>query len=628
MLNKYPLWKNALILVIIAMGFFYSLPNIYPDDASIKISKIGEDSIIDPSDLNLSIELLEDAKIRFKSKKETNIKDSNRNTVLRLEEAADQFKAIDLLKKYFGEDFSVEAGLVKSTPKWMHNLGAHPMRLGLDLSGGVHFLLRVDLEKAIKNRLSIYESEFKSSLRDNGLHYRSVPSLDKNIVIAFFSISDLVQAKKLILRKYNNQFNLKAIYSDSLPMLQIQMSSEALKKDENYIIEQNLVTIRNRIQELGIAEPVIQRQSNNGIIVELPGVRNTAQAKNILGKSANLEFHLVAEGEGIRRTSSEPLIFRNTQGQYFPIQIEHNVIITGEQIKNARASFDEKGVPQVSIHLDEIGSKLISNSTRNNIGRTMAVVLVEKTLVTPRKSEKISNLQEKISPRSTPNRKIISLATIHSRLGSQFRITGLGDFEEASELALLLRAGSLSAPMYFAEEYTIGPSLGSDNVKKGLQSSLWAFFFVSIFIVIIYRVFGFIAMLALAVNICLLTSLMSLSGATLTLPGIGGIVLTMGMAVDSNVLIFSRIREEILQGKNPKIAINEGFSRAFPAILDSNLTTLLVAIILFMTSTGLVRGFSITMGFGVITSMFTSIFVTRLLVNFIYGRRNFKKIWI
>ncbi|MBP8287895.1 MAG: protein translocase subunit SecD, partial [Rhodoferax sp.] len=391
-------------------------------------------------------------------------------------------------------------------------------------------------------------------------------------------------------------------------------------------IKQNLTTVRNRVNELGVAEPLVQRQGGNRIVVELPGVQDTAEAKRILGKTANLEFRLAAELDAPRATTES---FEFRQEGRAPVLLERSLIITGDQVTDAQASFDENGRPQVNIRLDGHGGELMNRATRNNVGRSMAVIFIEQRPVTRYSKEVVDGVEREVAVQAfKEEKKIISLATIQSALGSQFRITGLDGPGESSELALLLRAGGLAAPMYFVEERTIGPSLGAENITLGVQAALWGFLFVALFMMAIYKSFGLLANIALGFNMVLLVALMSLFGATLTLPGIAGVVLTMGMAVDANVLIFSRIREEIANGMSIQRAIHEGFDRAFSAILDGNLTTLLVGAILFAMGTGPIKGFAVTLSIGILTSMFTAIYVTRGMVNLIYGGRDLKKLWI
>jgi preprotein translocase subunit SecD len=493
------------------------------------------------------------------------------------------------------------------------------------LSGGVHFLLEVDMDKALDARLKVYEGDVKSLLRKERVRYRSLPQLGGAIQLGFSDEASREQARALI-RKNFNDFDVTPADLNGQAVLRLAMTPAKLAEIREYSIKQNLTTVRNRVNELGVAEPIVQRQGANRIVVELPGVQDTAEAKRILGKTANLEFRLAAE-PGASKASSESFEFR--EGNRPAAQIERGLIITGDQVTDAQAGFDEHGRPQVNIKLDGHGGELMSRATRSNVGRSMAVIFIEQKPMTNYVKQVVNGVEKDVPVQTfKEEKKIISLATIQSPLGSQFRITGLTGQGESSELALLLRAGGLAAPMYFAEERTIGPSLGADNIVKGVNASLWGMLFVSLFIMAIYRFFGVIATVALAVNMVMLLALMSLLGATLTLPGIAGIVLTMGMAVDANVLIFSRIREEIAAGMSVQRAINEGFGRAFTAIIDANLTTLLVGGILFAMGTGPVKGFAVTMSLGIFTSMFTAIMVTRAMVNLIFGGRDFKKLWI
>jgi preprotein translocase subunit SecD len=622
MLNKYPLWKYVLILAVLAIGFIYSAPNLYPDDPAIQITGASTALQVTQADLERSSKALTDAGIQVKA---ATLAADNKGGLLRLTKQEDQLPAKDVVRKVMGDDYVVALNLAQTTPKWLRSIGAHPMKLGLDLSGGVHFLLEVDMDKALDARLKVYEGDVKSLLRKERLRYRSLPQLNGAIQLGFADEASREQARALI-RKNFNDFDIVPADLNGQAVLRLAMTPAKLAEIREYSIKQNLTTVRNRVNELGVAEPLVQRQGANRIVVELPGVQDTAEAKRILGKTANLEFRLAAE-PGASKATSETFEFR--EGNRPPAQIERSLIITGDQVTDAKAGFGEHGTPEVNIRLDGHGGELMSRATRSNVGRSMAVIFIEQRPITTY-TKQIVNGVEKDVPVQTfkEEKKIISLATIQSPLGAQFRITGLNGQGESSELALLLRAGGLAAPMYFAEERTIGPSLGADNITKGIDASLWGMLFVSLFIIAIYRFFGIIATVALGVNMVLLLALMSLLGATLTLPGIAGIVLTMGMAVDANVLIFSRIREEIASGMTVQRAINEGFGRAFTAILDSNLTTLLVGGILFAMGTGPVKGFAVTMSLGIFTSMFTAIMVTRAMVNLIFGGRDFKKLWI
>jgi preprotein translocase subunit SecD len=622
MLNKYPLWKYILILAVLAVGLIYSAPNLYPDDPAIQVSGASTALQVNQADLDRVSAALKESGINVKA---ATLAAGGKGGLIRLTKAEDQLPAKDVVRKALGDDYVVALNLAQTTPQWLRNLAAHPMKLGLDLSGGVHFLLEVDMDKALDARLKVYEGDVKSLLRKEKLRYRSLPQLNGAIQLGFADEDSREQARSLI-RKNFNDFDIVPADLNGQPVLRLAMTPAKLAEIREYSIKQNLTTVRNRVNELGVAEPIVQRQGANRIVVELPGVQDTAEAKRILGKTANLEFRLAAE-PGASKATSEEFEFR--EGKRPPALIERGLIITGDQVTDAKAGFGEHGTPEVNIRLDGHGGELMSRATRSNVGRSMAVIFIEQRPVTTYTKQVVNGVEKEVPVQTfKEEKKIISLATIQSPLGAQFRITGLNGQGESSELALLLRAGGLAAPMYFAEERTIGPSLGADNITKGIDASLWGMLFVSLFIIAIYRFFGIIATVALAVNMVMLLALMSLLGATLTLPGIAGIVLTMGMAVDANVLIFSRIREEIAAGMTVQRAINEGFGRAFTAILDANLTTLLVGGILFAMGTGPVKGFAVTMSLGIFTSMFTAIMVTRAMVNLIFGGRDFKKLWI
>jgi len=620
MLNKYPLWKYALIVLVLVVGFIYSAPNLYPDDPAVQISGASSALQVNQADLDRVSTALVDAKIAVKG---ASLGEKG-SGLIRLTNQEDQLPAKDVVRKALGDDYVVALNLAQTTPQWLRNLGASPMKLGLDLSGGVHFLLEVDMDKAMTARMKVYEGEVKTLLRKERVRYRSLPQQDGGIMLGFADDATREQARALI-RKNFNDFDLTTTDRNELAVLRLALTQAKVAEIREYSIKQNLTTVRNRVNELGVAEPLVQRQGANRIVVELPGVQDTAEAKRILGKTANLEFRFGAE-PGASKATTEVFEFRDGGRS---AAVERGLIITGDQVTDAQASFDEHGRPQVNIRLDGHGGELMSRATRSNVGRSMAVIFIEQKPVTRYVKQTVGGVEKDVAVQSfVEEKKIISLATIQSPLGSQFRITGLNGQGESSELALLLRAGGLAAPMYFAEERTIGPSLGADNITKGIDASLWGMLFVSLFIIAIYRAFGVLATIALAGNMVLLLALMSLLGATLTLPGIAGIVLTMGMAVDANVLIFSRIREEIAAGMSVQRAIHEGFNRAYSAIVDANLTTLLVGGILFAMGTGPVKGFAVTMSLGIFTSMFTAVMVTRALVNLTCGGRDIKKLWV
>lgn len=621
MLNKYPLWKYLLIAAILAISFIYAVPNLYPDDPAIQISGNSSALEVGQADLDLAEKALREAGIQVKSTELT-----QRAGLLRLLEQEDQLPGKEVVRRALGDDYVVALNLAETTPGWLRSIGGSPMKLGLDLSGGVHFLLEVDMEKAISARLKVYDTEAKSILRKERIRYRSMPALENGMQLGFDDTETLNKARSL-LRKSFTDFEQQVVQRGGRHVLQMTLLPSKVTEIREYSIKQNLTTVRNRVNELGVAEPLVQRQGANRIVVELPGVQDTAEAKRILGKTANLEFRLMADFDAPRATTE---MFEFREEGRAPVALERSVIITGDQVTDAQASYDENGRPQVNIRLDGHGGELMNRATRSSIGRSMAVIFIEQRPVTRYSKEMVDGVEQEVVIQSFKEEKqVISLATIQSALGSQFRITGLNGQGESSELALLLRAGGLAAPMYFAEERTIGPSLGAENIELGVRAAVYGFIFVAIFILLIYKFFGLLAVLALGLNMVNLVAMMSLLGATLTLPGIAGIVLTMGMAVDANVLIFSRIREEIANGASVQRAIHEGFDKAFSAIIDGNLTTLLVGVILFAMGTGPIKGFAVTLSLGIVTSMFTAIFVTRALVNLIYGgRSDLKKIWI
>ncbi len=622
MLNRFPLWKYLLILVVLAVACIYSAPNLYPDDPAVQITGATTSLSVTEADLSKARAALETAGIEVKA---ASLDEQGRGGLLRLNHQDDQLPAKDVIRRALGDAYVVALNLAPTTPDWLRNLGASPMKLGLDLSGGVHFLLEVDMDKAVETRLNVHEGEVKSLLRKERVRYRSLPTQGSAVQLGFADEATLSAAQALI-RKNFTDFDISSSERNGQQVLRLALTEAKLAEIREYSIKQNLTTVRNRVNELGVSEPLVQRQGANRIVVELPGVQDTAEAKRILGKTANLEFRLAAEMDAPRATT-EAFEFRQ-EGRP-PAQLERSLIITGDQVTDAQASYDENGRPQVNIRLDGHGGELMNRATRNSVGRSMAVIFIEQRPQTSYVKQMIDGVEQEVRVETfVEDKRIISLATIQSPLGSQFRITGLDGQGESSELALLLRAGGLAAPMYFAEERTIGPSLGAENIKLGVQAAMWGFLFVAIFIVLIYKFFGVLATVALLFNMVALTALMSMLGATLTLPGIAGIVLTMGMAVDANVLIFSRIREEIQNGMSVQRAIHEGFDRAFSAIVDGNLTTLLVGGILFAMGTGPIKGFAVTLSLGILTSMFTAIIVTRAMVNLIYGGRDLKKLWI
>ncbi|MCW8886745.1 MAG: protein translocase subunit SecD [Motiliproteus sp.] len=617
MLNKYPLWKNLIIVFVLAIGALYAAPNLYPDDYAIQVSGASTTTPVDDRLLAKAERALKTANIDIVGS-ELN----DKNLLVRVGSSDDQLKAKAAMSKALGDDYVTALNLAPTTPDWLTSIGAGPMKLGLDLRGGVHFLMEVDMAAALKQRLDVYVSEIKSRLRTEKLRYRGVTTLaDGSLMVKFKNAEDRDAARSLLRREYT-EFLLTPVDEEDAALLNVTLTEAQVRSIEDYAIKQNLTTIRNRVNELGVAEPLVQRQGRNRIVIQLPGVQDTAAAKRILGKTANLEFRLEARTDAAR-SSTESFEFRE-EGRP-DATIEKDIIITGSSVANAQANYDENGMPQVSITLDAKGGKMMNRITRNAIKRRMAVLFIEHKSRT--RYVKVDGIEvEKRIP--YVEKKIISLATIQSALGTSFRITGLDGVGESSELALLLRAGALAAPIYFVEERTVGPSLGQQNIDLGVTSVQIGLAMVLLFMVAYYKVFGLIANVALALNLAILVAVMSMLSATLTLPGIAGIVLTVGMAVDANVLIFSRIKEELKNGLPPQSAIHAGYERAFSTIFDANITTLVVALILFAVGTGPVKGFAVTLSIGIVTSMFTAIMVTRALVNMMYGGRSIKKLSI
>ena len=616
MLNKYPLWKNLLILVVVPLAFIYAAPNLYPPDAAIQVTPARAGAEMSSVTLNNVREALDDAGISYFGE-EVN----GSTALLRLESADAQLPAKAAIQRKLGDEFVVALNLAPTTPDWLVNLGAGPMTLGLDLSGGVHFLMEVDMDEYVSGRITNYREDLRTSLRQEDIKYRRVVVEGTKVRLSFRQEALRSEARTFISRNYPGEFLPQEEEVDGNFDLILMLTEQKIRDFEDYALKQNLMTLRNRVNELGVAEPLVQRQGRNRIVVELPGVQDTAEAKKILGKAANLEFRLEAE-PGASRFATEEYSFRDNQNR--TARLEKKVITTGDSVTNASSGFDENSFPQVNISLDSKGAARMTQVTKKAVQRRMAVLFVERK---PKTTYEMVDGVEQPKTIQVVEKSIISLATIQSVLGSSFRITGLQS-AEANELALLLRSGALAAPMDFVEERTVGPSLGAENIEMGARSVMAGLALVLIAMLVFYRAFGLIANIALAVNLVLLVALMSIIGATLTLPGIAGIVLTVGMAVDANVLIFSRIREELKNGRSPQQAIHEGYDRAFLTIFDANLTTLIVAVILFAVGTGPVKGFAVTLSFGILTSMFTAIMVTRAMTNLLYGGRRVERLSI
>ncbi|PSF05742.1 protein translocase subunit SecD [Marinobacter fuscus] len=610
MLNKYPLWKNLVIVFALVIGFIYALPNFFPDDYAIQITGARGSTEVEQRILDRALAKLEEEGIEVKSSLL-----EERDALIRLTSSDDQLRARPAVQAALGNEYLVALNMAPSTPGWLRSLGAGPMKLGLDLRGGVHFLLEVDMDTALNQRLEALSGQIKRELREERIRYRGGDIENRtNIVLSFRDEAARAEAFKLVRDQYN-EFLLDESSNGSEFLLTLRLSETEIKNIREYALEQNLTTIRNRVNELGVAEPLVQRQGADRIIVELPGVQDTAQAKRVLGATANLEFRMEARQDA-PSAETEQFPFRDNAQR--TARLERDVIATGNNVANAQQAFDENGQPQVNITMDSVGGDLMNRATRNNIGRRMAVLFIEYRTET--ESREVNGELQEVEKRVV-EKGIISLATVQSALGSSFRITGLDSIPEASELALLLRAGALAAPMYFVQERTIGPSLGQKNIDAGMTSVMLGFGLVLLYMLVFYRGFGVVASIALTLNLMLLVACMSILSATLTLPGIAGIVLTVGMAVDANVLIFERIKEELRAGAPPQTAINAGYGRAFVSIFDANVTTLLVAVILFAMGSGPVKGFAVTLCVGILTSMFSGLMISRSMVNLVYGGR-------
>ena len=613
MLNRYSLWKNLLILCVALFGLYYAAPNLYAPDPALQIGGASGSQEIDYQVLERASDALQAAGIEHFGEK---IQPSGKTALIRLLQRDDQLRAQAILGRELGDAYIIALNLAPTTPEWLKRGGAQPMKLGLDLSGGVHFKLEVDVAAAKERRLETYESGIKRALRE--ARVRGLVRLQgQRVGMSFLSEAVREDARKITADLYPELLLDRVDGVDKWELF-AEVTDATMKEVVDYAVDQNLTTIRNRVNELGVSEPLVQKQGSNRIVVELPGIQDTAEAKRILGKVANLEFRLVAETNA-PVTERQRFEYRSDARENMTEWLEREVIITGERVSNAAAGFDQNNQPNVSITLDSEGGMLMSRSTRNNIKRRMGVLFIERKYRT--RYEQDEKGDEVVVRIPYDEKKLLTAPVIQSALGASFQITGLDSPGEASELALMLRAGALAAPITFVEERTVGPSLGAENIALGVKSVQIGLALVVIFMVLYYRVFGITAVIALTTNLVLLLAFMSLLGATLTLPGIAGIVLTVGMAVDANVLIFARIREELARRMSPQMAINAGFERAVATILDANITTLIVAVILYAVGTGPIKGFAVTLSLGIITSMFTAILGTRALVNLIYGGR-------
>lgn len=617
-MNRYPLWKHMLILVTIIIGVLYFLPNLYGEDPSLQISAT-RGGHIDVATQSVVQGALQRAGIKSKG-----MELANSRLLVRFTGTDAQLKAQDVVKESLGSDYVVALNLAPSTPHWLRDIDARPMYLGLDLRGGVHFLMEVDMKAAIQQAEERYVSDVRTLLRHDKIRYVGVERFQQGVRIRFRDTAERDAART----KIDHEFPTLQLTDEDKGQeyfLVAALSPKEIRQTKDFALQQNITTLRNRVNELGVAEPVIQQQGQSRIVVELPGVQDTARAKEILGATATLEYRLVDTQHDVQKAVAGQVpagskLYYERNGT--PILLSRRVIVTGNQITDAASGFDQQsGSPAVFVTLDAQGARKMGEVTRENIGKPMAVVFIENKSETKLVDGKPVTTKRRVE-------QVINVATIRDEFSNRFQTTGLGSSEEARNLALLLRAGALAAPVQIVEERTIGPSLGQQNIDQGFESAVVGFVIVLLFMGVYYKMFGMVANIALFANMILVVALLSMLQATLTMPGIAGIVLTMGMAVDANVLINERIREELRAGNSPHASIHAGYEKAFATIADSNITTLIAAVVLFSFGTGPVKGFAVTLSIGIITSMFTAIMGTRSLINLIYGGRRLARLSI
>ena len=613
-----------MVFLVIAIGFFYALPNLYGEDPALQISGT-HGTELDQKTVD-SIKNTLDAK-----NISGNYEFENSQLLIRFKNTDEQLAAREIVSKSLSDNYIVALNLAPATPEWMRNLGMHPLKLGLDLRGGVHFLMEVDMDEAMKKIRTQIVNDFRTELRNNNLRLSAIKAENDYVLVEFRDENTRDEAVTLLSKKQQD-FAVVAQDIGDKYCLRATMTPAKLSAVRTNAVDQNINIIRNRVNELGVAEPLVQRQGADRLVVELPGVQDTARAKEMLGATATLEFRLVDSTADIQAAAAGHVpagceVINDAKG--YPVVVQKQVILTGDHIVDASSSADENGRPQVNISLDSRGGSIMSEFTKDNIGKPMGTNFIEFVVLPTEDPNAPQPGQPGYKPKFKKVERMINVATIQARLGTNFRITGLDSPKEAHNLALLLRAGALIAPIQIVEERTIGPSLGQQNISNGLRAMLYGVGFLCVFMVIYYKAFGLIANLALLFNLVLLVGVMSLiPGATMTLPGIAGIVLTLGMAIDANVLIYERIREEIRQGRPIQQAINEGYARAFVTIADSNITSFITALILFMVGTGAVKGFALVLMIGLASSMFTAVTACRAVVNIIFGGRNLKKLSI
>ena len=619
--NRYPVWKYALLIVVIVFAIIYALPNAYPEDPTIEIS--GDEASVTAATLKRVEAFLSAQNITYK-KIEIN---ENGKLLIRFADTASQLSVAEPLRELMGSNYITALNLAAATPQWLQDFDATPMNLGLDLRGGVYFLLQVDVKAALDKAMISYRDGIRGMLRDERLRYSKFDVVDESLIITFNDITTRDLALEQTRQEMPLVFSNQSYQKDDKAVLELTISRDEIKSIQDFAVQQNVLTLRKRVNELGVAEPSIARQGVDRIAVQLPGVQDPTQAKEILGATATLEFRMVAEQYDANKIARSRRIPPGTKLLYEgsePVLLKRDVILSGEHIVDAASGIDpETGQPDVNITLDGQGARIFSRVTGENIKRLMAVIFIENKTHTYRDDNGT------LKRRTKTTEEVISVARIQAQLGKRFHITGLDSPQAARKLALLLRAGALAAPIEIIEERTVGPSLGQQNIDQGMNAIVLGFILVILFMIIYYRVFGLFANLALVVNLLLITAIMSLiPGATLTLPGIVGIVLTVGMAVDANVLIFERIRQEINAGSSIQASIDNGYRQALSTIADANVTTLIAALVLFVFGSGPIKGFSVTLSIGILCSMFTAILGTRALVNLIYGGRKLKQLAI
>ena len=617
-MNRYPLWKNLLIIAVMIGGVIYALPNLFGEYPALQITPTRT-AQIDQALENRVKTALTQAKLEPLS-----IERSEAGLLVRFTETETQLKAHDVVDTALGDDYVVALNLASATPKWLRAIGAQPMYLGLDLRGGVHFLMEVDMDAVVRQAEERFVSDIRSALRDKKIRYKSISRQPGGLEVSFREAEVRDQGKAIIDDEFP-ELSLTEQERGEEFLLKLTLTEQAIRDIRKLALQQNLTTLRNRVNELGVAEPIIQQQGENRVVVQLPGVQDTARAKEILGATATLEFRMVdlehdPQGALAGKVPVGSKLYRDREGQ--PVLLKKQIMLTGDHIIDAASGIDSaSGSPAVFVTLDSEGARIFSRATRDNVGRPMGVVFIENKTESQRQGDQIVRVKKTVE-------EVINVATIREQLSKRFQITGLDSTTEARNLALLLRAGALAAPIYIIEEHTVGPSLGQDNIDMGVKSVIIAFVLVLIFMAVYYRLFGIVSNLALLMNLVLTVALLSLIQATLTLPGIAGIVLTVGMAVDANVLINERILEELRNGNTIQASIHAGYERAFATIADSNITTVIAAIVLFAFGTGAIKGFAVTLTLGLMTSMFTAVMGTRAVINRIYGGRRVAKLSI